>query len=46
MTMRHREDMLRRTVVPVHKGKTLGKWLLLDILKDAELTIEEFKKLL
>ena len=44
--MRLSKDLTRRTVVPVHKGKTLGRGLLLDILKDAELTVEELKKLL
>jgi len=46
VTLRYREDINRRTVVPVHKGKTLGKGLLSAIIKDAGLTVEEFKKLL
>lgn len=32
--------------VPVHKGKTLGRGITLAIIKDAEITIEEFLKLL
>lgn len=32
--------------VPVHKGKTLGKGITLAIIKDAEITTEEFLKLL
>jgi predicted RNA binding protein YcfA (HicA-like mRNA interferase family) len=32
--------------VPVHSGKTLGKGLLRKILRDAELTLEEFIGLL
>lgn len=46
VTLRHKEDKTKRTVVPVHKGKTLGKGLLLDIIKDAGLTVDEFKELL
>jgi predicted RNA binding protein YcfA (HicA-like mRNA interferase family) len=33
-------------VVPVHKGKDLGKGITRAILKDADMTIEEFLKLL
>jgi predicted RNA binding protein YcfA (HicA-like mRNA interferase family) len=32
--------------VPVHKGKTLGKGLLRKILRDVDLTVDEFTKLL
>lgn len=32
--------------VPVHKGKTLGKGITLAIIKDSQITIEEFLKLL
>lgn len=35
-----------RTVVPIHGGKVLKKWLAHAILKDARLTVEEFMKLL
>lgn len=31
--------------VPVHKGKTLGKGITLAIIKDAQITVEEFLKL-
>ncbi len=40
----HREKRLR-TVVPVHKGKDLGRGLTLKILKDAGITVEEFVKI-
>ena len=36
----------RATVVPVHKGETLGVGLLQKIMRDAELSREEFLKLL
>ena len=42
--MKHGDN--RVVTVPVHKGKTIGKGLLRKILKDAELTVEEFIKLL
>lgn len=42
--MKHEDN--RVVTVPVHKGKTIGKGLLRKILKDAELTVEEFVKLL
>lgn len=32
--------------VPVHKGKTLGKGITLAIIKDSQIAIEEFLKLL
>ena len=32
--------------VPVHKGKTLGRGITLAIIKDADITIEEFLKIL
>ena len=35
-----------RASVPVHKGKDLGKGITISILKDADVTIEEFLKLL
>lgn len=44
-TLRHTVDKSKRTVVPVHRGKTLGKGLLLSILKDVGLSVEEFKRL-
>ena len=36
----------RRASVPVHKGKDLGKGITLSILKDADVEISEFLKLL
>ncbi|MBI5326350.1 MAG: type II toxin-antitoxin system HicA family toxin [Ignavibacteriae bacterium] len=36
----------RTTVIPVHKGETIGPGLLTKILKDCKLTKEEFKELL
>jgi predicted RNA binding protein YcfA (HicA-like mRNA interferase family) len=35
----------RCTVVPVHKGETIGVGLLARILHDAELSIHEFRQL-
>ena len=39
-------DAGTRTVVPVHSGKTIKLPLLRAILRDANLTVEEFKQLL
>ena len=36
----------RRTVVPVHSGETIGPGLLTQILRDCQITREEFKTLL
>jgi predicted RNA binding protein YcfA (HicA-like mRNA interferase family) len=36
----------RRTVVPVHSGETIGRGLLAQILRDCQLTRDEFKSLL
>ncbi len=36
----------RATVVPVHKGESVGRGLLRKIIQDAELGREEFLKLL
>jgi predicted RNA binding protein YcfA (HicA-like mRNA interferase family) len=36
----------RATVVPVHAGETLGSGLLAQILRDCQLTREEFRTLL
>jgi predicted RNA binding protein YcfA (HicA-like mRNA interferase family) len=35
----------RCTVVPVHRGETIGRGLLAQIIKDCETTIEELKEL-
>ena len=42
--MRHVDG--RVTTVPVHKGQDIGRGLLRKILRDAELTREEFIQLL
>jgi predicted RNA binding protein YcfA (HicA-like mRNA interferase family) len=36
----------RCTVVPVHRGETIGRGLLAQIIKDCETTIEDLKKLM
>jgi len=36
----------RATVVPVHKGESVGRGLVRKIMQDAELSREEFLKLL
>jgi predicted RNA binding protein YcfA (HicA-like mRNA interferase family) len=36
----------RRTVVPVHSGETIGRGLLAQILRDCQITREEFRMLL
>lgn len=35
----------RRTVVPVHKGEDVGRGLLRKIIRDAQVSVEEFLKL-
>ena len=40
--MRHPDG--RCTVVPVHKGETIGRGLLARILRDSEMTREELQK--
>lgn len=42
--MRHADG--RATVVPVHKGEDLGHGILSKILRDVELSRQEFRKLL
>jgi predicted RNA binding protein YcfA (HicA-like mRNA interferase family) len=42
--MRHADG--RATVVPVHKGEDLGSGILSKILRDAEMSREEFRQLL
>ncbi|WP_019509371.1 type II toxin-antitoxin system HicA family toxin [Pleurocapsa sp. PCC 7319] len=42
--MKHKDS--RVVTVPIHKGKTIGKGLLRKILRDAEMTVEEFIRLL
>ena len=36
----------RRTIVPVHSGETIGTGLLSQILRDCQITREEFRALL
>jgi predicted RNA binding protein YcfA (HicA-like mRNA interferase family) len=36
----------RRRVVPVHTGETIGSGLVLQILRDCQITKDEFKELL
>ena len=42
--MRHQDS--RVVTIPVHRGKTIGKGLLRKILRDTELSVEEFIELL
>ncbi len=34
----------KRTTIPVHSNKNIGKGLLKQIMKDANITVEDFKK--
>jgi predicted RNA binding protein YcfA (HicA-like mRNA interferase family) len=36
----------RKTTVPMHKGKTIGRGLLRKILKDSGISAEDFSRLL
>jgi predicted RNA binding protein YcfA (HicA-like mRNA interferase family) len=36
----------RKTTVPIHKGKDIGRGLLRKILKDVDISVEELKRLL
>jgi predicted RNA binding protein YcfA (HicA-like mRNA interferase family) len=36
----------RCTVVPVHRGETIGRGLLAQIMRDCEITTEDLKKLI
>ncbi|MCL4523112.1 MAG: type II toxin-antitoxin system HicA family toxin [Acidobacteria bacterium] len=42
--MKHADGRL--TVVPVHAGEVLGPGLLRDILRDVEMTVEQFSEFL
>jgi predicted RNA binding protein YcfA (HicA-like mRNA interferase family) len=44
VVLRHRDG--RATVVPVHRGQTLGPGMLLKIARDIEVTREELRQLL
>jgi predicted RNA binding protein YcfA (HicA-like mRNA interferase family) len=46
LTMKHPENLGLRIVVPLHKGKTLGKGLLLTIIKESGVSMEEFLEIL
>jgi predicted RNA binding protein YcfA (HicA-like mRNA interferase family) len=41
-----RHDDGRATVVPVHKGESIGRGLIRKIIQDTELTKDDFLKLL
>jgi len=41
-----RETDRKRVTIPVHKGKTVPPGTLRAILRDADISIEEFRKLL
>lgn len=43
---RYRHPDGRKTTVPFHKGKDIGRGLLRKILRDVDISIEELKKLL
>ena len=36
----------RCTVIPIHAGETIGRGLLSQIMRDCEISVEEFKKFL
>jgi predicted RNA binding protein YcfA (HicA-like mRNA interferase family) len=36
----------RKTTVPVHKGKDIGRGLLRKILRDVDISVQELKKLM
>ena len=42
----HRDDPRRMTNVPAHAGRDLARGTLMDIIKQAGLTVDEFKALL
>ncbi len=42
--LRHPDE--RTTVVPIHAGETIGPGLLRAILRDVEMSIEDFRKYL
>ena len=39
------DELGRKVTVPVHPGREIGRGLLRKILRDAEITLEEFDKL-
>ena len=42
----YRNDQGKRVTIPYHKGKVLHPKVLKSILRDAELSLDEFQKLL
>ncbi|MDJ0589634.1 MAG: type II toxin-antitoxin system HicA family toxin [Pleurocapsa sp. MO_226.B13] len=44
LRMKHQDG--RVATIPIHQGKTIGKGLLRKILRDVELSVEEFIELL
>ena len=46
VTLKHPSNPISRIIIPVHSGKTLGKGLIGSILKEANLSVEYFRKLL
>ena len=44
--VRYRHADGRKTTVPVHKGKDIGRGLLRKILKDVDVSVEGLKRLL
>ncbi len=46
VVLRHRNELRRRTVIPLHGSKPVKPGTLRAILKGTNVTIEEFKKLL
>jgi predicted RNA binding protein YcfA (HicA-like mRNA interferase family) len=46
VTVRHPLDLTRRSTVPCHKGKPLGKGLLHSILRDVQVTADELRECL
>ncbi len=43
---RYRHAVGRKTTVPVHKGKDIGRGLLRKVLRDLDISVEELRKLL
>jgi len=46
VTLRHREDLTRRTTVPIHGARTIRPGTLRAILRGARLTVDDLKALL
>lgn len=39
----YKNDFGRRTTVPIHTGKIIGRGLLSQIMKDADISVEDIK---